>query len=89
MLTDNEKVICECGWRGLAADMLRAPNPFDPSDELNGCPHCKQPETLLVACDEPGCWRETSCGTPTPDGYRRTCGQHRPKDAEQRKDSKR
>ena len=38
-------------------------------------------------CDEPGCMRQISCGTPTPvgtygaasTGYRRTCGEHRPR----------
>lgn len=27
-------------------------------------------------CDEPGCTEPTSCGFPTPNGYRRTCGKH-------------
>lgn len=27
-------------------------------------------------CDEPGCSKRASCGFPTPDGYRRTCGEH-------------
>jgi hypothetical protein len=27
-------------------------------------------------CDEPGCSKRTSCGFPTPNGYRRTCGEH-------------
>lgn len=27
-------------------------------------------------CDEPGCDQRTSCGFPTPNGYRRTCGAH-------------
>lgn len=27
-------------------------------------------------CDEPGCKEPTSCGFPTPNGYRRTCGEH-------------
>lgn len=32
---------------------------------------------VLVLCDEPGCFDETSCGWPTEDGgYRRTCGTH-------------
>jgi hypothetical protein len=32
-----------------------------------------------MACDEPGCEREVSCGTKTADGYRSTCGEHRPR----------
>lgn len=32
---------------------------------------------VLILCDEPGCFDETSCGWPTEDGgYRRTCGTH-------------
>jgi hypothetical protein len=29
-------------------------------------------------CDEPGCYDPVSCGTPTPDGYRNTCYEHKP-----------
>jgi hypothetical protein len=29
-------------------------------------------------CDEPGCMEQSSCGTPTMTGYRRTCGPHMP-----------
>jgi hypothetical protein len=32
---------------------------------------------VLNLCDEPGCYKETSCGFPTDDGsYRRTCYDH-------------
>jgi hypothetical protein len=27
-------------------------------------------------CDEPGCKERSSCGTPTPSGYRTVCGKH-------------
>ena len=27
-------------------------------------------------CQAPGCHREATCGTPTPDGYQRLCGDH-------------
>jgi hypothetical protein len=39
-------------------------------------PHPLAPEEM---CDEPGCKEEITCGTPTPTGYRRTCGKHLPK----------
>lgn len=35
-----------------------------------------------VRCDEPGCMHQISMGTPTPQGYRRTCFDHRPKESE-------
>ncbi len=31
-----------------------------------------------MQCDEPGCTEGQSCGTPSKDGYRRTCGEHAP-----------
>jgi hypothetical protein len=44
------------------------------------CPHCDMqhvwPCPTIPRCDEPGCERETSCGWPSPAGYRRTCGEH-------------
>ena len=33
----------------------------------------------LGLCDEPDCYSEISCGTPTENGYRNTCGKHHPK----------
>ncbi len=29
-------------------------------------------------CDEPDCYDSVCCGTPTPDGYRNTCYEHKP-----------
>jgi len=44
------------------------------------CPHCVMehvwPCPTIPRCDEPGCDNETSCGWPSPAGYRRTCGVH-------------
>jgi hypothetical protein len=33
-------------------------------------------------CDEPGCTETVSCGWPSENGYRRTCGEHMKKDVE-------
>jgi len=33
----------------------------------------------LGLCDEPDCYSEISCGTPTENGYRNTCGTHMPR----------
>lgn len=79
MVTD--KLVCEeCGWEGLTDDMLSAQNPWDATETITGCPVCKQPNCLVKVCDEPGCWRKVTCGTPVKGGYRNTCGVHRPKD---------
>lgn len=66
-----------CDWHGPADEVLRAVSPFDPDDEVFACPKCHEPDPT-AGCDEPGCTRDGSCGTPTPGGYRLTCGEHRP-----------
>lgn len=76
------KCVCSyyrCNWHGDSSEVLRAQNPFDATDEIEGCPKCKEIGSVVRACDEPDCWKEVTCGTPTPDGYRNTCGEHRPK----------
>ena len=73
------KVRCtECGWVGQEDALLRADSPFDEGVMITGCPNCKSVESTLGACDEPGCEEFVTCGRQTPDGYRMTCGAHRP-----------
>lgn len=77
----SDKRVCgerHCDWRGTVGSVLTAPSPFS-ADTLQACPACKEVNSIRVACDEPGCWEEVSCGTPTPNGYRQTCGKHAPK----------
>ncbi len=77
------KVICDsplCDWKGMKDEVLNGTNPFDPTELIYGCPECLQINTTVYACDEPDCWMEVTCGTPTEDGYRSTCGLHAPKD---------
>lgn len=67
----------ECNYVCHEIDMLRAPNPFDATDTITGCPTCKTVDSWIEVCDE--CDHEATCGTPTADGgYRRTCYDHRP-----------
>lgn len=33
-------------------------------------------KNLLNLCDEPGCFKDTSCGWPSDAGYRHTCHEH-------------
>lgn len=71
------KWLCsECSEVGTDESVLKAPNPFDPDDEICGCPSCKAVNSLTRACDEPGCAREGTCGGPTPDGYKWHCYEH-------------
>lgn len=64
----------ECA--AIVTEYLTGPNPFDATDTIIGCPNCKCVDTLLQVCDEPECNQLSSCGFPTPTGYRRTCGKH-------------
>ncbi len=75
-----DKYVCrECDAHMQEDAIMWADNPFDPGDKITGCTNCKAVESLRRACDEKGCWRPVSCGTPTPyDGYRNTCGSHVP-----------
>ena len=77
----GRKVKCNdyrCGWHGTEDQILTAPHPFEEGATINGCPECKGVDCVIYACDEPGCWADVTCGTPTQDGYRSTCGKHRP-----------
>lgn len=58
------------------SELLIAPNPFNPEAEIVGCPFCKSVDQFSEICDEPGCNMVTTCGFPTPIGYRRTCSKH-------------
>ena len=79
-MTEKGKVICnECYLRCHENEILRAPNPFDVDDILIGCPKCFSVECFEYICDEKGCSARVSCGTPTKNGYRNTCGEHKPK----------
>jgi hypothetical protein len=62
--------ICEEG------DILQAPNPFDATDTLHGCPSCKSVDVMVLVCDVEGCNKEATSGWPSSKGYRQTCGDH-------------
>lgn len=86
----STKYICDnrnCGWTGTDETALRLPDPAEDDPDvymLTACPRCRDIRTSLqIACDEPGCFRPVTCGTPTPDGYRHTCYEHQPKEPPQ------
>jgi hypothetical protein len=75
----DRKITCQdCNWRGHESQALVAPNPFSEDEEIMGCPHCKAIGTFDYVCDQLNCWQLVSCGFPTDDGYRSTCGEHMP-----------
>ncbi|KKL74445.1 hypothetical protein LCGC14_2064870, partial [marine sediment metagenome] len=79
MFIEKDKIKCrECDWEGKSDEELSAPSPFERDETIYACPQCKDINSTFRACDEPECWRETSCGTPVKGGYRRTCGKHKP-----------
>lgn len=56
---------------------------FETMDEIRKIVVDQKIESLkapLNLCDEPDCFAGASCGTPTKDGYRRTCFEHKPMD---------
>jgi len=76
-MIDPNRFTCDaCEYRGRIEEMLSAPNPFDPTDDLYGCPKCKSINCFTSVCDEANCWRSVSWGQPTKDGYRQTCHEH-------------
>lgn len=74
----TDKLECtECGWRGDDTTVCRVKDPGG-VDIWRVCPDCRTPENMVLMCDEPDCVLPVTCGTPIPNGYRRTCGNHRP-----------
>ena len=69
------KTCCtECGWKGTQDQMVDV-SVFD--EAVAVCPKCHYVESSVrFACDEDGCWEYVTCGTPTNNGYRSTCGRH-------------
>jgi len=75
----EEKRVCRlCGWRGIQSQVLTAPNPFEPSAMVLGCPQCREVAAVDVACDVTGCWLPVQCAWSSDDGgVRTTCLKHR------------
>jgi hypothetical protein len=75
----EDRWICrECSSVCGDKELLRAPNPFAPAEEIVGCPICEEVNAMVGACDFGGCVREASTGSPTADGYVRRCWEHSP-----------
>lgn len=73
----TERVKCDqCGEIMRATKMLVARNPFAHDENINGCPKCYSIDSFVPVCDETDCTRDATCGFPTADGYRQTCGDH-------------
>ena len=79
----TDRFICSvCKVHLKSDEFLEAPHPFESGETLYGCPKCKSLNSEIGVCDEQNCWKPSTCGTPTPKGYRRTCGEHVPDQSE-------
>jgi len=73
------KIKCsECDWKGKASELQRGTSPFGDGDTIYGCPKCDSINSEVACCCKDGCWKQATCGTATPQGYKHTCGEHRP-----------
>jgi len=71
-------MFCLVALSSVKTLILSGLNPFDNS-QISGCPHCFSIDHFVLICDEPDCKSDATCGTPTDNGYRQTCGKHVPK----------
>ena len=78
----RNKFICEsCCSIVFAEDRMWADNPFQPGDEISGCPQCNGVECFKTACQFDGCKNEGTGGYPGGNGFRYfwACHKHAPK----------
>ena len=74
----------ECNVDLRESQIIAFPDPEDSQNFWSICPNCRCAEGFTRLCDEPGCAREASCGTPVKDErrYVNTCHEHRPQEFE-------
>lgn len=74
--SDKKWKCSDCGEIIINSEILSAKNPFDLEAMIQGCPECTSVMGFDRVCDEPGCEELATCGFPTKNGYRHTCGEH-------------
>jgi len=75
----RQSICLECGAMHFDYELLIGMNPFDNSDDVWGCPSCKQINTQVTACSHIDCKGRASNGQKHDDGvYRWTCYEHSP-----------
>lgn len=77
MIPHDRRRCDSCSWHGTQSEVLKGASPFDGST-IHGCPKCHGIDTIVVCCDEPGCFDSGTIGHPGTDGgpYRVTCWLH-------------
>ena len=66
----------ECGKECADGQVLRAPNPFKPDEEISGCPNCLEVESLAAACCVDGCGEPMAGGMLIDSEYVWLCQKH-------------
>lgn len=68
----------ECGQAHEESQLLTAPNPFAPTEEIYGCPNCKEIGSFRLICQVGDCENDASCGRARFRGFRyaHLCGVH-------------
>ena len=66
----------ECYGVVPAEQVLKAPDPFDSTLLVFGCPSCRMVVEFELVCDEGECRNPVTRGWPSAAGYRQTCSDH-------------
>ena len=66
----------ECGEIIDEDKVLSAPNPFNASEMLDGCPECRCIFSFHRVCEADGCDEVATCGAATNEGYMCLCDKH-------------
>lgn len=66
----------ECDFVQGQDQLLRAPHPFLPDDEIVGCAECRIAGSLERLCEAQGCIASATLRLTVPGGYRSVCGWH-------------
>jgi hypothetical protein len=56
------KLVCVCGWVGVEAGLLVAPNPFEERKVLKACPKCKRMAGFGIKCGWKRCKEKGTMG---------------------------
>jgi hypothetical protein len=68
----------ECKWLGPASAIKVVQDPDEADNAWSICPECRMAENFDIVCADTECQKIGSCGTPSKDGYKFTCFEHRP-----------
>lgn len=87
----KDRWLCDiCGLITIEKKVLKAPNPFNKSETVWGCPHCKCAGSFKYVCEAIGCRNAVTLGFHIEGfGYGSACDDHQPTQSLTRKRTKR